>query len=58
MRVTFSVGWGRPNALEENCAMDQRLRFVGLDLAGELSMTGCGELLVDHRRRANKLRER
>jgi len=43
---------------EENCAMDQRLRFIGLDLAGELSMTELCELFSISRKTGYKWRER
>jgi putative transposase len=43
---------------EENCAMDQRIRFVGLDLAGEFSMTELCELFSISRKTGYKWRER
>jgi putative transposase len=43
---------------EENCAMDHRLRFVGLDLAGELSMTELCELFSISRKTGYKWRAR
>jgi transposase InsO family protein len=43
---------------EENCAMDQRLRFVGLDLAGEFSMTELCEAFSISRKTGYKWRER
>jgi len=43
---------------KENCAMDQRLRFVGMDLAGELSMTELCEAFSISRKTGYKWRER
>jgi putative transposase len=43
---------------EENCVMDQRIRFVGLALAGEISMTELCELFSISRKTGYKWRER
>ncbi|MBV8662828.1 MAG: IS481 family transposase [Hyphomicrobiales bacterium] len=43
---------------EENCAMDQRLRFVGMALAGEHSMTELCEAFSISRKTGYKWRER
>jgi hypothetical protein len=41
---------------EENCAMDQRLGFVGMDLAGELSMTELCEAFSIRRKGSSSVR--
>ena len=43
---------------KENCAMDQRLRFIGLDLTGEFSMTELCEAFSISRKTGYKWRER
>src|SRR4051812_9578662 len=43
---------------EENCAMDQRLRFISLDQAGEHSMTELCELFSISRKTGYKWRGR
>jgi len=43
---------------KENCAMDQRMRFVGMDLAGDFSMTELCEAFSISRKTGYKWRER
>jgi len=43
---------------KENCTMDQRMRFVGMDLAGDFSMTELCEAFSISRKTGYKWRER